>query len=150
MAYFPMFVNIENKRVYVIGGGSVAERKAKALMDFGADVTVIAEKIKGKFDCAVIEDKYRDEYIADAFMVIAATDDRAVNKSISQYCRKNGIYVNTADSRSESTFTFGAIMRDENIVIGVSTSGENPSLAKKLRDDIRREYDGNKNRNEKK
>lgn len=150
MAYFPMFVNIENKKAYVIGGGRVAQRKAKALMKFGADVTVIAREVKCKFECRVIEDIYKEEYIADAFIVAAATDDRNVNKKISGFCRKNGIFVNVADSREESTFIFGANIIDENIVIGVSTSGENPSLAKNIRDNIREYYDRDKNRNQKK
>ncbi len=150
MAYFPMFINIENKKAYVIGGGRVALRKAEVLMKFGADVTVIAKEIKHRFDCRVIEDIYREEYIKDAFIVVAATDDRNVNKEISRYCRENGIYVNTADSRDESTFIFGANAVDDNIVISVSTSGEDPSLAKKIRDDIQVYYDRDKNRNKKK
>ena len=150
MAYFPMFVNIENKKVYVIGGGKVAKRKADALLRFGADVTVIAKEVKYKFHCKVMEDAYRDELIADAFMVVAATDDRDVNKKISKFCAKNNIYVNVADSRDESTFIFGASAVDGNRVISVSTSGEDPALAKKLRNEIREHYDRNKDRNEKK
>lgn len=150
MAYFPMFVNIANKKAYVIGGGAVAKRKANVLMEFGADVTIIARELKFKFNCSVIEDTYKDEYIADAFIVVAATDDRNVNRQISQYCIRNGIYVNVADSREESTFIFGANAVDENIVIGVSTSGESPSLAKKIRDRIQECYDRDKNRNTKK
>ena len=150
MAYFPMFINIENKKAYVIGGGKVALRKAEVLMKFGADVTVIAKEIKYRFDCRVIEDIYREEYIKDAFIVAAATDDRNVNKEISRYCRENGIYVNIADSRDESAFIFGANAVDDNIVISVSTSGEDPSLAKKIRDDIQVYYDRDKNRNKKK
>ena len=124
MAYFPMFVNIENKKAYVIGGGAVAKRKADVLVKFGADVTIIAREIKFSSEHNVIKDIYKDEYIADAFIVVAATDDRNVNRHISQYCIKNGIYVNVADSKADSTFIFGANAVDENIVISVSTSGE--------------------------
>ncbi len=150
MAYFPMFVNIENKKVYVIGGGKVAKRKVKVLKDFGADVTIVAKETRFKFDCNVIIDEYRHDHIKDAFMVVAATDDREVNKNISEYCKNKGIYVNVADSKDESTFIFGAVMIDDDNVIGVSTSGKDPSLAKEIRDNIGRAYDRDKNRNQKK
>lgn len=138
MPYFPMFVNIKNKKCLVIGGGRVAKRKADTLLDFGAHVTVIAAEILYDFNgCSVIEKKFEVSDInGDYFITVAATDKRTVNKQIADICYSKGINVNVADSSDESDFIFGASFRKENMVISVNSGENNPSKSKKVKNDI--------------
>ena len=138
MAYFPMFISIEDKPCLVVGGGRVALRKAKGLLDFGAKVTLVAEmvglhkleNIQIHKRCFRESDLYEQEWA----LVVAATDDRQVNSKISAYCHKAGIPVNVADCREECTFYFPAYCKEGDTVLGISTSGRSPSLAKHLRE----------------
>ena len=106
MAYFPVNINIENKKCFVIGGGTVAKRKVNMLLDFGADVTVIAEELKRDFDgCKVLKKPFEYDDIKSAFFVVASTDNKKLNSEIAQYCRENNIYVNSVTNADDCTFT---------------------------------------------
>ena len=71
MAYFPVNINIENKKCFVIGGGTVAKRKANMLLDFGADVTVVAEELKQDFEgCKVLKKPFEYDDIKSAFFAL--------------------------------------------------------------------------------
>lgn len=156
MAYFPMFISIEGKPCLVVGGGRVALRKARGLLDFGAKVTVVAEtacvqvakeaaekksssEINGLHNSGSIRICLRsfresDLHEQEWALVVAATDDRQVNSTISAVCHKMGIPVNVADCREECTFYFPAYCKEGDTVLGISTAGKSPSLAKKLRE----------------
>ncbi len=137
MAYFPMFVDIENKKCVVIGGGNVAKRKAETLLKFGANVTVIAPEIKCEFKgCNVIKRKFNKNDVDGAFMVVAAANDRNANKEAAEICRSRGIYVNAADSSDESSFIFGALIKKDNMVIAVNSGENNPAKSKRVKEDI--------------
>ena len=117
MAYFPVNINIENKKCFVIGGGTVAKRKVNMLLDFGADVTVVAEELKQDFEgCKVLKKPFEYDDIKSAFFVVASTDNKKLNSEIAQYCRENNIYVNS--------------------VTNADTSGKSPALSKYLREYI--------------
>ena len=145
MPYFPMFVNIEKSLCVVVGGGKVALRKTKVLLDFNAIVTVVSpecslefEKLSRAYPLRIIRSPYKREFIKDAFIVIAATDKREVNRRVLLHCREEGIHVNIADKREECSFYFPSIVRRENLVIGISTSGRYPLLSKYLKEKINR------------
>ena len=83
MAYFPVNINIENKKCFVIGGGTVAKRKANMLLDFGADVTVVAEELKQDFEgCKVLKKPFEYDDIKSAFFVVASTDNKKLNSEL--------------------------------------------------------------------
>ena len=134
--YFPMFMNIKNKNIVVIGGGSVAKRKTDTLLSFGANVVVIAAEVKEKFDCVVINREYKPSDLDEAFIVIASTNNREVNKAIADYCHIKKIYVNVVDSLEDSSFIFGATIQKEEFTIAVGTNGKNPKKAKSIKKDI--------------
>lgn len=138
MPYFPMFVDLKNKKCIVVGGGAVAKRKADTLISFGAKVTVVADEILYDFkSCNVVNKKFEAADITkDYFMAVAATDNRTVNKNISDICRGIGINVNVADSSSESDFIFGAVYKKDNMVIAVNSGENNPSKSKRVKNDI--------------
>lgn len=137
MAYFPVNINIENKKCFVIGGGTVAKRKVNMLLDFGADVTVVAEELKQDFEgCKVLKKPFEYDDIKSAFFVVASTDNKKLNSEIAQYCRENNLYVNSVTNADDCTFTLSSYIRQGDIVISVNTSGKSPALSKYLREYI--------------
>lgn len=136
MANFPMFVSLKNKKCLVVGGGNVAKRKADVLISYGADVTVIAQDIKFDFNCNAIKKSFTPNDIGDYYIVVAATDDRAVNSCVADICNNRGINVNVADSSSESSFVFGALANINDMTIAVNSGEDNPKKSKQMRDNI--------------
>ena len=137
MAYFPFFIDIADKPCVIFGGGNVAMRKVLKLIGFGCRITVVAPDVCGGIRSAegvnIITDEFKTEYAEGAFMVIAATDDPAVNTAVSHFCRKKGILVNVVDVKEECSFLFPALFNDGPITAGISTSGESPQTAKAVR-----------------
>ena len=104
---YPICLKLAQKKCVVVGAGSVALRKVKTLLAQEALVTVVSPELNQEL--AKEKDKfvweqayYREEFLADAFLVIAATDNRAVNHEIAGYCDKHNILVNVIDSPEES------------------------------------------------
>ncbi len=132
MAYFPMMVDIGDKEVLIIGGGSTASRKAELMLDFGAKVTVISKEFLYPFpkETRLIEKSFSSEDITKAdslpFLVIAATDDRSVNESVAELCRGLRIPVNVVDDEPLCSFIFPAVLREKDVVVSVSSGGKSP------------------------
>ncbi|MDO4869553.1 MAG: bifunctional precorrin-2 dehydrogenase/sirohydrochlorin ferrochelatase [Bacillota bacterium] len=143
--HFPMFIKTEGRRVLVIGGGSVAERRIKTLTEFNFDITVlsdmITDEIKKLHECGRIEyipgtfEPLKPEedaaYLSDVYMVLACTNYRAVNAKIGEVCRQRGIHVNVCDSREESTFWFPAVATNDELVMGLTGNGNSHSTVRK-------------------
>jgi len=139
---FPVFIPLEGKAVMIVGGGKVAARRAKTLLDFGASVTIISPEICA--DLQKIVDRItwiKQHYNGipfDLTLIIAATNDRQVNKQIGEDAKSLGIPVSIADRKEKSTFWFPAIARSGGIVAGlVSEEGNHTavkSAANKIRD----------------
>lgn len=147
-AYFPIFINIQQRKFYIFGGGRIASRRAGALLRFGARVKVTApcfhEEIlrlqKAYPEKLQTEQRaYRPGEMehAQADFVLAATDDREVNACIFKECRSKKIPVNNASDSSQCDFYFPALIEQDDLVIGViSTDGNHKKTAafsKKLR-----------------
>ncbi len=134
MAYFPMFINLENKNVLVVGGGMVALRKVEKILPFGANVTVVAPKIMekiAKMEGISIQKRYFELCDLDLqpVMVIAATDDDAINQHIASLCKERNIPVNVVDDREQCSFIFPALVQQGNFSVGISTGGASPTAA---------------------
>lgn len=146
MARFPLYIEMKNRRVIIVGGGTVALRKARVLADFEADIHVISPEFNDGFAEMVNRGMItcEKEYwtaaalsrLDTAFMVICATGDRQLNAEIADYCRIHRIWVDCADSETASSCIFPSIVRRKEIVIGISTSGGVPILARHLRQRI--------------
>jgi len=150
MPHFPMFVNLEGKRVVVVGGGKVASRKVEKLLPFEPRIRVIAPKIthyihslakEGKIE--LLKRRVRLKDLRDAFMVIVAVDELRLQKKIYGFCVKMGIHCNAVDSPDFCTFLFPALVVRGNLVIGVSTSGKAPALSAGIRELIEKELPQN-------
>ena len=141
--YYPVNLKIKNKKCVVVGGGKVAERKIKLLLEKGALVTVISPKITFLIEEFWREAKisylpvaYTSSLLKDAFLVIAATDDRAVNSRVAEDANQLGTLVNVVDSPAESSFIMPAILSRGDLTIAVSTAGKSPALARKIKEDL--------------
>lgn len=143
MAYYPICLNITNKRCVIVGGGEVGARKAEGLIVCGARVVVLSrvlapslEKMKQEGRIDHVETDYEASYLSGAFMVIGATDSAEVNKKIAADARALGIMVNVADDPLRCDFILPAVVRQGDLLIAVSTGGKSPALAKKLRAEL--------------
>ena len=156
MAYFPMFVDMTKRECLIVGGGNVAYRKVIVMLDFGAKVTVVAEDIcdelrKLTIDDIASEDKTgsytankenRITFIKRKFerkdcdgmeMVIAATDDSALNHEIAEYCKAKYIMVNAVDQKDDCSFIFPSYIKEKNLVAAFSSGGNSPVLTQYLK-----------------
>jgi len=143
MPHCPISLDLNGRKCVVIGGGSVGERKVEMLLEFGASVTVVAPAITPALrDLATkkairhIPSMYTPDMLNLAFLVIAATSERGVNRAVSEECERRGILVNVADDPDICTFFVPAIVRRGDFTIGVSTSGRSPALAKRVRESL--------------
>ena len=137
MVCFPLFVDLNDKTVLVVGGGPVAARKARVLLDYGPRVLVCAPRFVPELEQLSGAELLRQPFVPDLLegvsLAIAATDDRVLNRTVAQLCRKRAIPVNVADSREESTFLFPAVVRRGRLSVGISTGGASPAAAAHVR-----------------
>jgi precorrin-2 dehydrogenase/sirohydrochlorin ferrochelatase len=145
--YYPVYLDITNKRCIVVGGGDVAERKAERLLSFGARVTVIGktltpllETMKRDGRIEHINADYDGAFISDAIMVIGATNREEINAQIAGDGKHKGILVNIVDDPGRCDFILPSIMQQGDLSIAISTGGKSPALAKKLREDLETLY----------
>jgi precorrin-2 dehydrogenase / sirohydrochlorin ferrochelatase len=136
---YPASLVVAGKRCVVVGGGSVAARKTRALVDAGADVLVIAPKISEEIKALpvkVAERAYRRGDLSAAWLALAATDDPIVNRQVFTDGQDVRVWVNVADDPEACAFTLPAVMRQGPVTVAVSTSGYSPALARWLRERI--------------
>lgn len=139
MPHFPMFINLKDQSVLVVGGGTVALRKLQKLSPFGAKPVVIAPEISP--DIAALPGtrlhrrgfRFFDLYPRPA-LVIAATDDKRLNHRISSLCQRRRIPVNVADDPEACSFLFPALVSRGCFSAGISTGGASPSAAAYFKD----------------
>ncbi|MDD3223394.1 MAG: bifunctional precorrin-2 dehydrogenase/sirohydrochlorin ferrochelatase [Clostridium sp.] len=146
--YYPIMIDIDEKKCAVIGGGKVAFRKIKSLIECNADVFVISKDIiasvKELLDnnrIKYIKAEYDFKYINDCKLAYAATDDNIVNRRIFNDCSKNNILVNVVDTIDECQFIVPSKVQRGDLTIAVSTNGKSPALSKKIRQDLEKKYD---------
>lgn len=142
--YYPAFINLRGKKCVVIGGGKVAERKVLSLIRCGAKVKVISpvitnalEKYKDKRKIEHIKRKYKKGDLKDAFLVIAATSDREINKKISD---EADCLVNVVDMPEMANFIVPSVVNRGMMTIAISTSGASPAVAKAVRKELQMLY----------
>ena len=143
MAYFPMFIDINKKNCLVAGGGMVALRKVRVLLDFGACVTVVAPEIHpqiGALKEAGVQLKKRaflPEDLDGCVLVIAATDDQAENHAIAELAKKAKIPVNAVDQQEDCSFIFPSYVRQQNLVGAFSSAGNSPVITQYLKEAVK-------------
>ena len=140
MPKYPIYLELQDKQAVVIGAGSVAARKTKTLVSTGANVRVVAQNIEPAFKelceglpITIIQGHYSKEHIQDAFLVIAATDDNALNTEIFEDCQKLKTLCNVVDVPHLCNFYVPAVINRGDLQLAISTNGKCPAYAGRLR-----------------
>lgn len=151
--FFPIYVNLKGENALVIGGGKLGNRKTSTLREYGANVTVytkevISEELSNREDIKIIlenlenDDKVIGELVEKYFIVIAATDNLELNDKISKICMEKKILVNNVSSKEVMNAMFGAIIKNDEFHIAVSTNGQSCRRAKAMKSLIQKTIEG--------
>ena len=140
-----MFVDLSDKNIIVVGGGKIATRRVNTLLAFTRNIKVVAPKAtaelmelaKAGMITLLIRPVKRSDF-ADAYMAIAATNDRRLNDEIYSLCKNEGIYVNVSSDREKCDFYFPGIFMQDEIVVGITASGIDHKKARRVREEIQR------------
>ncbi len=147
-ALYPLFANLDGHAVLVVGGGAVAERKTRALLNCGAEVRVGAPRLtralrawadEGRL--AHLDGPFQDDWLVSAWLVIAATDDRALNARVRAAADTRRILANVVDDPALSSFQVPAVVDRAPLTIAVSSGGTAPVLARRLRERMEALFD---------
>mgnify|MGYP000890035034 CR=1 FL=1 len=140
MDFFPIFLVIQSKACLVVGGGEVAERKIAALLKAGACVRVVSPDLSSVLQEYLLQGKvkhlatqFRPEHLDDVYLVIVATNDSIVNRSVAEIAQQRRIPVNVADNPALCTFVMPSIIDRSPLLIAISSGGQSPVLARLLR-----------------
>ncbi|MBI2852398.1 MAG: bifunctional precorrin-2 dehydrogenase/sirohydrochlorin ferrochelatase [Chloroflexi bacterium] len=146
-AYYPVFLDIQGKKCVVIGGGNVALRKVKGLLEHGAKVDVVSPELCPEIvglaenrEIGVFQRHYQTGDLQGAFIAIAATDSRTTNSRIAREARERHVLVNVVDDAELSDFIAPAIVRRGGLSIAISTAGLSPALARKIRTRLEEDF----------
>ncbi|MEA2568812.1 MAG: precorrin-2 dehydrogenase [Acidobacteriota bacterium] len=143
--YYPIYIDIEDRDVLIVGGGAVCARKAETMMKYGARVTIVSPEITDEIEeweragmLSVTRAPYSEAVLEGRSIVIASTDDKCVNGRIARDCRRRRIPVNVVDVTHLCEFIVPAIVEQGSVQIAVSTGGKSPALARTLKEDLQR------------
>lgn len=147
MKYYPINLNIKNKRCLVVGGGLVAERKVEKLLSAGAKVVVVSARLtpklgklsrKGRIES--IARNYRKGDLKGAVLAFGATNDSKVNRRILQEAREEGVLLNSVDDPKNCDFTVPSMVSRGDLLISISTGGKSPALSQKIRKELEESF----------
>ncbi len=144
MSYYPIAIDVTSRKCLVVGGGEVALRKVRSLLDAAARVTVIAREVDpslAAMECVeVVAREYRQGDSAGCALVFAATDDRATNAAVAEDASRSGALVNVVDDPDLCSFIAPAAVRRGDLLIAVTTGGKSPALSRRIRTEIEERY----------
>ncbi|MGI9569394.1 MAG: precorrin-2 dehydrogenase/sirohydrochlorin ferrochelatase family protein, partial [Desulfobulbia bacterium] len=147
MKYYPIHLDIKNRKCLIVGGGAVGTRKVNTLLKCGAHITVVSPdptpqltRLASEKSVTLKMRAYRSDDLTGMFLVIGATDDEALNRQISEDAERSHILCNIADRPEICNFILPSIVRRGNLVITISTSGKSPALAKHLRQELETQF----------
>jgi precorrin-2 dehydrogenase / sirohydrochlorin ferrochelatase len=136
LKHYPVFLDLKDRPVLVVGAGKVALRKTRGLLEAGARITVVAPDCEPEFEelpVRLVRRRFRASDLAGALLVFAATDDRLTNHRIAIAAKGRGQFANIADSAEECGFLVPARLHRGDVQIAISTGGESPRLTAELR-----------------
>jgi siroheme synthase-like protein len=143
VGYYPVFLEMKDRRCVVIGGGAVAERRVAGLVAVGANVTVISPAITDRLRNMATEGairhvarEYRTADRAGYDLVFVATDNSQVNAAVSNEARSLRICVNSADDPDHCDFILPAVIRRGDLAVAVSTGGVSPAVTRVVREEL--------------
>ena len=144
--YYPVFMNVKGKKCVVIGGGQVALRKVRILLEHGADVEVISPdlypelaELAERGEIRALTREYQAGDLENAFVAIAAINNNEINQRVAVEARRRAVLVNVVDDAEKSDFIVPSYLRRGDVAIAVSTGGKSPALARKIRSRLEKE-----------
>jgi precorrin-2 dehydrogenase / sirohydrochlorin ferrochelatase len=146
-SYYPVFVNLQDKRCLVVGGGEVATRKVQGLLEADAQVFVVSPRLSRALAALVVQGviqhqgrPFHPDDVLGCTLVIGATDRPEVNWTVCMAARKYNIWVNIVDTPDACDFIAPAIVRRGALQVAISTGGNSPTLAKRIRLQLEEQY----------
>ncbi|MCS0653293.1 bifunctional precorrin-2 dehydrogenase/sirohydrochlorin ferrochelatase [Cytobacillus firmus] len=146
MNYFPLLMNLDYKKVVIVGGGHVARQKAEALLPTKAQVTVISptvtEKLQQYINKGLLtwkEKSFEPADLDDAALIFAVTNDEEVNNAVEE-AAQHWQLLSRADAKGRVDFINPAVVRRGEFVLTVSTSGGSPGLTRKVKGELAEQY----------
>ena len=137
----PLFIDVTGWPVLVIGGGEIAFRKAQALQEAGAKITVMAPELSQEWEGYSFlyqKERYENQPLDHYRFVVAATNDKKLNETIAERCKDADILCNTASHPQKGDVIFPGTVRQGGFVAALSSEGRTPFLTKKLKEDLRK------------
>lgn len=144
-----MMMDLENKKILVIGGGKVAYRKIKGLLETGAYIYVVGTEISLEIQAIkhqkliLIERSFMPSDLENKDIAFVCTNSRETNERIVDLAKAKGLLTSCVEQKVRADFIVPAVYRNGDLTVAVSTSGANPTLAKNIRDEIASQYEGN-------
>ena len=147
MAFYPVFLNLKETVCLVVGGGMVAERKVDSLLQAGGNIRLVSPELtlplqalgrEGRI--TVHQRPYQPDDLAGVSLVIAATDDTALQQHVAADAKQAGVLCNIVDQPALCSFIVPAVIKQGDLAIAVSTSGASPALAKKICRDLAEQF----------
>lgn len=143
MRYYPIYLDLKEREVLVVGGGAIAEGKALQLVEAGARVTVVSPELTEALRAAAdreeithLRGSFTEENLNGAYLVISATDDRKVNEKVAKAARGRGLLCNVVDQPDLCNFITPALVTRGELQISVSTGGGSPTLTQRVKREV--------------
>ncbi|NLJ77421.1 MAG: bifunctional precorrin-2 dehydrogenase/sirohydrochlorin ferrochelatase [Peptococcaceae bacterium] len=147
VTHYMVSLDLNNRKCLVVGGGKIAERKVRSLLECGAQVYVVSPEIIPSLLSMVAEGSliyrrgsYKISDLEDMFLVFGATGKEEINKQIASDCASRNLIVNIVDDPAKCNFYVPAVVRRGALSIGISTCGKSPLLARKIREELELVY----------
>jgi siroheme synthase-like protein len=140
---YPIFLDLSGRRCVIVGGGEVANRKARKLLQARARVVVISPEIGAELESVAVEihrRPYREGDLEGAYLAFAATNSREANAAVAREAKERGVPVNVADRPSEGDFALPSTLRRGRLQVAVSTGGASPTLARRIRGELEQAF----------
>jgi len=140
---YPVAIKVQGRRCLVVGGGNVAERKVAGLQECGAEVVLVSPELTPELERLVADGRvihlnreFVEGDLEGVHLAICATDNKALNREIARLCENRRIPVNVVDNPELSTFFVPSVIRRGPLCIGITTGGNSPLLARRLREEL--------------
>ena len=149
MAWYPLFVQMDGRRCLVVGGGTVAHRKAESLLEAGANVTAVSPEFSAAFDDLSLRHRerlvlerqpYSLRDLSSFALAVAATDSEVVNAQVADDARRAGVWVNVVDTPDLCTAQAAAVVRRGALQVAIHTGGKYPALSSVLREELEHHF----------
>jgi len=140
MGFYPVFLDLSDRRCLVVGGGTVAERRVEALLEAGAAVTLVSPTLTPALAAAGrirhVARAYEPGDLAGAALAFTAADDPAVSEVVAREARERGVWLNAADDPAHCDFILPGLVRRGVLTVAVGSGGASPALTRALREHL--------------